>query len=397
MHQVIYVFLLSFLFGSCTWAQEVVIVPIRSYGQGANEASAIKDAIVQAVGNITGERLSASTSVSTRDIESTTRPAEHSAAIENKIDSLIRGVVKSSQTVSVEKDASTGIYRAIVDVRVASFKQSAQLNRIKLAVVMGRQPLPDSLGAHGQEFAQAMLNGLSDQLVSSRKFAVLDRQQQIAIQSEYSRIQSGKTGVENFVRLQSAAAADFLVIANVENFTIGQSAIGSTRAKATVRAIVLDYTSGQVRQAISANGTKTLKSDSLSPIGAQVGANLAQQIVENVFPAKVIGVEGNAMTVSAGESQFQVGDAVQIYKQGRALKDPDTKENLGPSEVPFAKGIVAKVTARVSVINATEVSLKLVDFQKQSFIVRRDVVQENIHQPNIEKFEKKGNANDSDW
>jgi hypothetical protein len=393
----LYAFLSVFCLVGQVWSQEVVVVPVRSYGQGLTEAAAVKDAIVQAVGQVTGERISASTAVSTRDAESS-RGSEHSASIESTIDSIIRGVVRSSQTISVDRDAVTALYRAAVDVRVASFRKSAQLNRVRLAVVAGNQPLPQSLTGYEQEFVQALLNGLSDQLVASRKFAVLDRREQAAVQAEYSHIRAGKTGVEDFVRLQSAAAADFLVIANVQSFSVGQSAIGSIRAKASARAVVLDYTSGQVRQAVTGTAVKNIKSDSLSPIARQIGANLAQQIIDNAFPAKVIGIEGNAMTVSAGASQFQVGDSVQIYQHGRALKDPDTGESLGFSEIPVAKATVAHVTPYITVVRAGgATSFNVTDIHKQTFIVRRDVTLEVSHQQQLEQLKKGAITNDSDW
>jgi hypothetical protein len=64
------IIILAFAFTNLAHAQEVVTVSVRSYGQGQTEAGAIKDAIVQAVGQVTGERISASTNVSTRSVES---------------------------------------------------------------------------------------------------------------------------------------------------------------------------------------------------------------------------------------------------------------------------------------------------------------------------------------
>ncbi len=376
-------------------SQEVIIVPVRSYGQGANEASAVKDAIVQAIGQVTGEWVKASTSVSLRDAESSNGKSEHSATMDSKIDSLIRGVVKSSQIVSVEKESSTGIYRATVDAKIASFKQSEQLKRIKLAIVLSSHPLPRELAGNAGEFAQALQNGMSDQLVGSRKFAVLDRREQGAVQAEYSNIRSGRTGVEEMVRLQSAVAADFLVIVSVENFTIGQSAIGSTRARVSGRAIVLDYGSGQIRQAVTATGSKTLKSNSLSPIGLQLGASLALQIIENVFPAKVIGIEGAALTINAGNTQFQVGDLVQVYQRGRQLTDPDTGESLGYAETPLTKGVVSQVTAQVSVVTASQAIAT--SSQSRLLIVRKDEDQDVNSVRKLNQPDRKEVKNDSDW
>lgn len=380
---------------SVAQGQEVLIVPVRSYGQGATEASAVKDAIVQAIGQVTGEWVKASTSISLRDSESSTGKGEHSATIDSKIDSLIRGVVKSSQTVSVDKDPSTGLFKSIVDAKIASYKQSAQLKRVKLAIVLSAQALPKELAGNGIEFAQALQNGVSDQLVSSRKFAVLDRKELNSVQSEFNQIRSGKTGVEEMVRLQSAAVADFLVILSVENFGTSQSALGSIRARSTGRAIVLDYASGQIRQSVSGTTTKILKTSSVSPIAQQLGAVLAQQIIENVFPAKVIGIDGNALTISAGNTQFQIGDSVQIYQRGRPLTDPDTGESLGFSETPWSRGVVTQVTSQVSVVTV-EQALP-VQMPKQVLVARRIDDRELNSSTKVIFPETKGVKNDADW
>ncbi|MGI4720787.1 MAG: CsgG/HfaB family protein [Janthinobacterium lividum] len=377
-------------------AQDVVLVPVRSYGYGPSEAAAVKDAIVQAVGQVSGERLAAATTVTTSSLEQSGRPAQHSAAIAQRIDSLIRGVVKSSNTVSVEREGD-GSYRATVDVRVASLRRSAQLERVRLAVVAGAQQAPAALGEAAPEFMRALLDGLSDRLVASRKFAVLDRQEQAAVEREFAHIRSGRTGVEDYVRLQSAAAADFLVVVSVSHLSASDKLLGGARARATVRAQLLDYGSGQVRQAVSANGVKTLRPGALQAFGAELGARLAHQFVDSVFPARVIGVDGESLTVSAGESQFQRGDAVRVLRRGAALKDPDTGESLGYAEVPVGTGKVEETGARVSVVRLAGAQLEPGSLRKQTYIVRKEAAAPSALAAQIKQIQQQGETNDDDW
>jgi hypothetical protein len=377
-------------------AQEVVLVPVRSYGHGVSEAAAVKDAIVQAVGQVSGERLSAATTVSTSYSEQSGKGAQHSATIDQRIDSLIRGVVKSSNTVAVEREGD-GSYRATVDVRVASLRQSAQLERVKLAVVPGAQAAPAALGNAAPEFMLALQNGLSDRLVASRKFAVLERQEQAAVAREFAQIRAGRTGVEEFVRLQSAAAAEFLVVVSVERFSAAPGLTGSDKGRATVRAQLLDYSSGQVRQSVSASGFKTLRPGALGALGSDLGAKLGHQLVDSVFPARVIGADGAAVTVSAGEAQFKPGDAVRVYKRGAALKDPDTGESLGFAEHLFASGQVEQAMARVSVVRLAGQNIEPGTLRKQVFIVRKDTTAQPDARAQLKVLQKQGETNDDDW
>jgi hypothetical protein len=378
-------------------AQEIVIVTVRSYGNGLTEAAAIKDAIVEAVGQVSGERITARSVAETSSKESSSGQSEFKANFDQRIDSLIRGVVKSSRTLNVARDPGTNLFKAEVEVGVATFRQSEQLKRIKIAIVQGPLALPRNLGAEASAFVQALINGASDKLVTAQKFAILDRQQQAAAQREYSLITSGRTGVENQVRLQSAAVADFLVVVDVSEYVPGKSIMGSDRAKATARAIVYDYTSGQIRQSVNATATRLMRDGSNLPLGFQLGAELGERIIENVFPARVIAMEADRPIINAGLGQFDVGDPVEILRQGKALRDPYTQESLGASEIPVAQGMVEMVMPKSAVIRLTG-GERLGDLKSVNFVVRRG---RGPAAPNASETRsppaKKGKKDDDDW
>lgn len=351
-------------------AQEVIVVTVRSFGQGMTEAAAIKDAVVEAIGRVSGERITSQSSAQTKSAESSSGMSEHTANFQQRIDSLIRGVVKSSRTISVSRDPTAGIYKAEVEVGVASFKQSEQLKRIKLALVMGKQPIPPALGADIGNFIQALLNGASEKLVTAQKFAVLDRQQRDIAQKEFSRITTGNAPVENYVRLQSSAIADFLVVVDVNDFVPGKSILGSNRANASARAMVYDYTSGQIRQSVSASASQVLRDGSVTNLAAQLGSELSEKIIDNVFPARVIAIEGGNPIINAGFGQFEIGDEVDLLRQGQALRDPYTKENLGASETLISSGVISMVMPKSAVLQLKG-NERLPDLKGTNLVVRR--------------------------
>jgi hypothetical protein len=378
-------------------AQQVVIVTVKSYGNGLTEAAAIKDAIVEAVGQVSGERITSRRTAETSSSESSNGASEFKASFDQRVDSLIRGVVKSSRTLSVNRDAVTNLFKAEVEVGVSTFKQSEQLKRIKLAIVQGSMGLPRSLGSDTQSFMQALINGASDKLVTAQKFAILDRQQREAAQKEYSLITSGRTGVENYVRLQSAAVADFLVVIDVSEYVPGKSILGSDRAKAVARAIVYDYTSGQIRQSVNATSTRIMRDGSNVGLGSQLGAELAERIIENVFPARVIAIEADRPIINAGFGQFDVGDLVQVLRQGKALKDPYTQESLGSAEIPVAHGVIEMVMPKAAIVKISSGD-RLSDLKTVSYIVRRSNAPPSNAQGDISSNPpKKGKKDDDSW
>ena len=360
-----------FAFQNFAYSQEVAIVTVHSRGHGLTEAAAVKDAIVQAVGQVSGERINAQTTVQTQSRSTTATPTERSRTIDASIESLIRGVVKSSRTISVEPNAEAHNFTAVVDVGVATYRQSAQLNRIRIAVVSGVQPLPASLGQSASNFRDKLITGVSDTFVNSAKFAVLDRQQQSTAQKEYGLIFSGQVGIENYVRLQSKAVADFLIVVDVQNASISTSTLGRQRAKITAHAIVYDYTSSQVRQTVTTDQTRVFRDGAINQIAADVGTDLAQQIIDRTFPALVVGVDGEIAFINAGSGQFEAGERLRFFRRGTPIQDPYTKEAIGFSETLIGEGTVDEVLPKVSMVRIGALATDIASAPANSVVAHR--------------------------
>jgi hypothetical protein len=359
-----------------TFAQGVLIVPVRSVGQGQTESDAIKDAVLQGIAQVTGQRIQSRESSSETSLESSGEKGKYSADFQRKVDALIRGVVKSHRVVSVNFDNLSSLYKAVVEVQVAKYQQSQQLGRYRVAVVSG--VTPEFAARLGPAVLKEIVSAASEVIVRSHKFAVLDRVENDLVQNEFARISSERSAIEEGARLNVRAAADFLVIINV--LKISTTPGSSERLSASGRIQLLDYASGQTRY----SGTRTIsgvlsQSRGVSTIVGRLASSLAGQMMEYGFPAEVISNSGDTLTVDAGSNRFAKDDIVGIYRKGPDLKDSHTGEAIGGSEELVAKGVIVSASERVSLVRVTEGLTKIESpggKAKMRFIVRlesRDV------------------------
>ena len=342
------VIFLSFCFS--TEAQEITIVSVRANGQGLTQSSAVKDAILEAVAQVTGQRLESKSTATEKSLESTKSGNQYEAESSRRVESLIRGVVKNSNTLSVDFDKAAGQYKAVVQVEVATLSKSPQLARPKIAIVPGRSKF--NLDSDGS-LIDALIDAITNTIVPSRKFAVLERTENQAIQREFLVASSSSAAIEESVRLQSTLTADFLLIINITDIK-KIIANGSDRIVLKANIKLIDYSTGQVRYSLSRMIAGSLLANQTEKLVAQrLGRLLGNEMMEYGFPSTVVGIDGKYLTVDAGNSKFQKGDNVGIFLIGSDFEDPNTGESLGGSQREIAKGVIEITAERVSVVIAT--------------------------------------------
>lgn len=330
---------MCFVLSMSVHAADIEEVPVTSMGFGGSPAEAIQDAIVNAVAQINGESVAAAMQLkesSKTQVSSDGKAGrEMSREMEESISRKTRGVVVSWQVVSQEK-TDAGDYSAKVSARIARLSRSAQLSRMKLAVVWSKS---------GDEGLSAQLmESLVRQLTSSRKFALIDRKNNAAIQDQMSRIRRGEGRVADQVRLTGAEVPDYLAIVHVVN----QNKSGS-KSYAYGHLEIVDYSSRQVKfsdrklMVLDAN-----KSGSI-PIRMNVLAkSLSRSVIESVYPPTVVAVSEQDFTIGQGKDFFSKGDEVVVFELGKALKDPATNEFLSRERNELGKAIVTYADARIT-------------------------------------------------
>jgi hypothetical protein len=81
----------------------------------------------------------------------------------------------------------------------------------------------------------------------------------------------------------------------------------------------------------------------------QMSQRVAMRITDFLFPAKVIGVSGNQVTLNRGAgTAINRGELWEVFAVGNELKDPDTGEVLGKEEVKIGEVVITEVLPKFS-------------------------------------------------
>lgn len=319
------------------FAQQIQIVTVIANGFGKTEAEALSDAVFNGVAQVNGEAVASSIRISVTaksGTDGSKGSSSMSRSIEEDISRKTNGVVKSWRKISAEASPA-GDYAGSASVDVVVLKRSEQLKRIKLAVV------PSNVG--DARHTSALVSEVTQQLTTSRKFAVMDRRNTAPIESQLSRIRKSGS-LEDSVRLSAEVAPDFIAVVSVT--TAGRN---DGRQTAYAALEVIDYSTRQVK--FSEKKSVPLKAgddNSNARRMAMLGKGLSRAVVQTVYPPTVLGQDSGFITIGQGSDFFSMGDKLVIKKMGPALRDPHTGEYLSHDHSDIGSAVISYVDARIA-------------------------------------------------
>ena len=169
--------LCGFLWTAPAQAQ-IEYVTVSSQGSGPTLSDAIYDGIRMAIEQVNGAQVAAQTSLATSQVSTSSESGDSYAASEafaQAVTSQTKGTVREYRIVSSGVDPALGNLTTVdLEVVVAKFKRSAQLNRKRLAVMPFRID-PSISARNGDIIGEAFGQSLITFLTQTRKFALLDR------------------------------------------------------------------------------------------------------------------------------------------------------------------------------------------------------------------------------
>ncbi len=320
-------------------ASRVGDVDVTSMGFGTSEAQAIQDALVNAVAQVNGEAVVANSQLretsTTKASSDGTSSREIQRQIAEEINRKTRGVIKSWSIAGVSKTEG-GDYSATVSAKIVVLERSKQLDRLKIAIVIpsnSEQPYSDQLS-----------NGLTRELTSSRKFAVLDRRNTEAIQGQLNRIRRGGGQISDQVRLISEVAPDVLVVTRVETTSRPDG-----RKSAFGYIEIIDYSTRQVK--FSDRKPMIIDPSNLSSIANRMNVlsrTMTRSILDAAYPPVVVGQTNDNITIAQGNDYFSNGDSINIYVLGQEIRDPHTGEFLSFERELVAEAQIFYTDTRIS-------------------------------------------------
>lgn len=323
-------------------------VVVRGYGVGESEA--VQDALYNAIRQVCGEKIASSSQIKSVSTDVNGKYDLKEGQI-YEASSLTRGLISSYSVDNVDIEQATGKTRVTISARVPLYVADEQSQRLKIAV------LPVSMGqslAHDRDaesLSQAVAASLEAALVSSRRFAVIDRRQTELRSNELARLNSADVPLVESVRLGQELVAQYLTIAYIRTFkkthqsltTSSGRRIDFDKIQYEIDLRVIEVDTGQIKFAQSLQAQQSLfPPRGLINVATSVGEQMGELITNAVFPMVVIEIKGSNLTLNQGGTLVKPGQRYSIAATGAQLMDPYTKEILGLAETEIA---VVEITA----------------------------------------------------
>lgn len=342
---------------------QVVEATERATATGTSKRQAIEAAVVQATGQAFGMTVNAVTSTS----DSTTITGGETAGSSKfltKVNDQVQQKIKSSTnnpitgySVDSLKQLPNTLWEATVTIKYAKFKAIGQKSDRRSMVVITNE----------QRYKELLVSDFSKALVGSRRFDVLNRENQQLFEKEKAFITGGDAAKAEVARLGQATGADYLVIVNLQGLNVANDrrekiqmtgeTLVSSAASGTVSVEVIEFASRKVKwtgsEKFSANynGATAVSSGNLSTLISGASEKLVNQLVATIYPIEVVKVlSKNMAVINRGSTSIKEGQKLTIYLKGEELTDKQSGESLGALEIKVGKGKVVETNPKYSTV-----------------------------------------------
>lgn len=351
-------------------------VKVQAFGLGASPGEAMAQALQMALLQVNGATIQSDTVTAKYGLD----VALGQDAVSLRASSfaeLVRqksgGVIQSMQVVSLEEPTEkANRYKYTIEADISKFKPSADMQKIKVVVGPVRfeqatLPMGDR-NVSAAEVSATLRQRISDALVQTGRFAVLDREFSPDIEQELNMISSGQAPSAELAKLSQAASADLVWSARVSNFAYNRHA----RQLRTSDRELVSYSGGWAisQKLVNVATRQVTASDSLrgnapsteaTTLGtgvdsAKVMADMSDELVKSVvssilqrtFPLTVVARDGTNVVLSQGGQAVKEGARYQVVAMGNEMKDPQTGQSLGRMESPCCELVIDRVTPNLS-------------------------------------------------
>jgi len=373
-------------------AGELTQKSVITNGQGKDEKNAILDGLVQAVAQIRGLAIKSSEILSARDqMSSVTNSTKSSEDIQTNIKTYTNGIVSSFDV--LEKKETNGIFKVRVKAVIPFYEVGNQINRLRLALAPFRMAQKITNKAAAQEFSLAWNNNLEEDLVQSRRFAMVDRTYSNETNQELAQYTDQSFNISELARLGQKIGTDYLILGELKKYNVIDKSISNplddtriSRSSLNVEVSLrlIDVATSQIKFAksyTSANG-------------------VALDIINAIYPMAILSIQDSFVTIGSGGSGLKVGQHFRVMGLGEELKDPYTGESLGKQENYIGELEITDVQFKASQAKIVKGQDKIIASFPNGLIIRPLINIQQTGNPKTtkEKTSKKTEGNsDQDW
>ena len=247
--------------------------------------------------------------------------------------------------------------------------------RAKPVIAIKKAKVGDGVSKYGKKYLNlgTLLDEMEASIQKNRKFTLVSRKkdvlQDIREEQEFAKsdITAGNAAAEGQIK-----NANFLILPTVQDFKFYRSSkpvpnlnnkyIRIDSGMLEVNAQIIDTSTGGIKttfylkssfstqkQVVNSKGGVP-NSVHFTKMAKNVAAKMTNQLVDAVFPMKVLNVQGKQVWINRGkDGGLKKGDILKVFRPGVELIDPDTGENLGSAETEVGKIKVTRINPKFTI------------------------------------------------
>ncbi len=252
--------------------------------------------------------------------------------------------------------------------------------RAKPVVAIKKAKIGEGVSKYGKKYLN--LGTLWDEMEASiqknRKFILVSRKkdvlQDIREEQEFAKsdLTAGNAAAEGQIK-----NANFLILPTVQDFKFYRSSkpvpnldnkyVRVDSGMLEVNAQVIDTATGGIKTTFYLKASFATKKRIVNSRGGvpnsihftrmakKVAAQMTDQLVDAVFPMRVLNVQGKQVWINRGkDGGLKKGDVLKVFRPGIELIDPDTGENLGSAETEIGKIKVTRINPKFTTAKVLE-------------------------------------------
>jgi hypothetical protein len=220
-----------------------------------------------------------------------------------------------------------------------------------------------------KQYPHAVLEAIEQAVVASHRFDVLSRSHNAVFDREKLFV-TGPNALRTEVQgLAGASGADYVLIVDLQDLVVKNNirevikmtdeVIITSKLSGTLRLRMMEFTSRKIKWtgtqafAETIKGRTEITTDVLAKNLSVAARKLATNMVETIFPIRVVRRDGNMLVLNRGEGAIMQGEQLSVFVMGEELRDPQSGESLGRLENHVGTGTVIEVKGRYSVLRLT--------------------------------------------
>ena len=378
----VHIFMFCMFFAVSSAYAKLSTVEVTTEGTGTTKQLALLDGMKNAITQVNGAVVGARSAVSISEASSTQDQSssyESSQAFQQSIKTATKGVVQGFDILSVEQNPDLGnLFIVQMQVRVAKYKKSKQLKRLRMAVSNFYVSGDLSKSKTANKFTVNLQDKIIDLLTQTRKFAMLDRQFLNDQQKELNFVNSPDVPTEEMARFGNKAGTDYIitgVLKDLRKVTTKKKmestgkVFKNTKYSAELNYRIIDIATTQVKFSDTTN--ITISSSSTKKLRNLVANKTAETILNAIYPIRVIDINKKSLTLGQGGKSIKKNAKYNLVKIGERMIDPYTKESLGRKEEIIGKVKIIDVQSKMSTAQILKSNIKNIkELLEYDYIVR---------------------------